>query len=244
MSAASSPTVAIALAAGYGTRMRPLTDTTPKPLLKVGRRALLDRTIDRLEEVGVRRLVVNVHHHAEQMERHLNAHPRVRISDERAELLETGGGVRRALPLLDAEAFYVANSDNVWIGPRAFAPLAEAWRPDQMDALLLLVPIERAYGYTRPGDFVLGDDGRLVRRGDAPRAPFVYSGAQILSARLFETAPDGAFSLNVVWDRALVAGRAFGVVHHGGWVDVGTPDGLALADRAVSAWPRWSAEPT
>lgn len=230
---------AMVLAAGLGTRMRPLTNATPKPLLEVGDRALLDRTLDRVEEVGVRRAVVNAHYLADQIDAHLVGRPRphLTLSDETDALLETGGGVKRALPLLDREAFIVVNSDNIWLGPRALAPLLEGWRGHTMDALLLLVPIDGAYGHSRPGDFFLDDD-RLRRRGEADRAPYVYTGAQILKRRLFDDAPAGAFSLNVTWDAAIADGRAYGVVHDGGWVDVGAPAGLADADALVRRWPR------
>lgn len=231
---------AMVLAAGRGTRMLPLTKDRPKPLLAAGGRTLLDRTLDRLEEVGVRRAVVNIHHHAGQMETHLKTRrtPALRISDERDELLETGGGVKQALPLIDAETFLLANSDNIWIGPRALQPLLDAWRPAEMDVLLLLVPIETAHGYSRAGDFFLGTDGRLSWRGDQSRAPFVYSGAAIYAARVFDQAPAGAYSLLNIWEGLIRAGRVFGAVHRRGWIDVGTPAGLSLADGLVSAWPR------
>lgn len=248
---------AMVLAAGLGSRMRPLTDVTPKPLLPVAGRALLDHTLDRLVEAGVARAVVNTHHLADQIDAHLVARaasgsaPALLVSDERDALLETGGGVARALPLLARPAFFVTNSDNIWMGPRALAPLAAAWRAETMDALLLLVPIEAALEHSRPGDFFLEATPdpsrekpratrqgpaarRLLRRGTAARAPYVYTGAQILAAATLDGAPAGAFSLNWAWDRAIAAGRAFGVVHSGGWIDVGAPAGLEAAERAVS----------
>lgn len=232
--------VAMTLAAGLGSRMRPLTETTPKPLLSAGGRTLLDRTLDRLEEVGVRRAVVNAHHLADQIAAHIATRPRPRLtlSDEADALLETGGGVRRALPLLDSEAFFVVNSDNIWLGPRALAPLVGEWCGHTMDALLLLVPIDAAYGHSRAGDFFRGDDGALQRRGAAARAPYVYTGAQIMHRRAFDGAPDGAFSLNLLWDAAIARGRAFGVTHDGGWIDVGAPAGLDQADALTRRWPR------
>lgn len=224
---------AMVLAAGLGTRMRPLTEHTPKPLIPIAGRTLLDRALDRAAEIGARRAVVNLHHLPAQMRAHLAERPDTVLSDETDLLLDTGGGVKRALPLIKREAFLVSNSDNVWTGPRAFAPLIETWRPEAMDALLLLVPIEATEGYTRAGDFTLDAAGRLARRGDAPRAPLVYTGAQILSARAFDGAPEGAFSLNLVWDRLIAEGRAFGCVHEGGWIDVGTPEGIAVAEAAL-----------
>ncbi len=231
---------AMVLAAGLGARMRPLTDHRPKPLLDCSGRTLLDRTLDRAAEVGARRAVVNAHYLAEQIEAHLEtrADLELQLSLEDKLLLETGGGVRAALRALDREAFLVVNSDNVWTGRAALAPLLAAWDPAAMDALLLLVPIERAAGYSRAGDFFLGPGGRLLRRGGAGRAPMVYTGAQIVARRAFDGAPTGAFSMNVVWDRLIAEGRAYGVAHRAGWADVGTPDGLAAATRLLDGWER------
>lgn len=230
---------AMILAAGLGTRMRPLTETTPKPLLTAGGATLLDRTIERATEAGAERFVVNAHWLGGQIRDHLAARPEpIAVSDESDALLETGGGVVRALPLIDRETFLVLNSDSVWLGERALAPLREDWDPAAMDALLLLVPRGRAEGYTRAGDFTLSPEGRLQRRTGAGPAPYVYSGAQVLTRRLFEGAPQGAFSLNAIWDRAIEEGRAYGVLHRGGWFDVGTPDGLAAADARLRATAR------
>jgi MurNAc alpha-1-phosphate uridylyltransferase len=233
--ASRAPDAAFVLAAGLGTRMRPLTDATAKALLPVAGRTLLDRALDRAIEGGARRAVVNVHHCADQVEAHLagRAAPEIAISDERAALLETGGGAQKALPLLGAAPFYALNSDAVWTGPAPLPALSAAWDPARMDALMLLVPRERARGYTRPGDFFLGEDGRPRRRGGSATAPQVYTGAQILAPAAFAAAPGGAFSMNVIWDRLLEAGRLFAVVHGGGWVDVGTPAGLDAAEAAV-----------
>ncbi|MEO1330212.1 MAG: nucleotidyltransferase family protein [Pseudomonadota bacterium] len=226
------------LAAGLGSRMRPLTEHKPKPLLEVAGRSLFDRSLDRLGEVGVSRVVANLHYLPEQIREHWAAHPHsgmaLAFSDESARLLDTGGGVRAALPLLDRPAFYTINGDNVWTAPEALGPLAGAWDPARMDALLLLVPIERTHGYTRAGDFSVDAAGRLVRRGAAARAPLVYTGAQVLSAGAFADAPEAPFSLNLVWDRLIASGRAFGCVCAGDWVDVGTPEGLQLATDLVS----------
>jgi MurNAc alpha-1-phosphate uridylyltransferase len=224
------------LAAGLGTRMRPLTDGTAKALLPVAGRTLLDRAIDAAVAGGARRAVVNVHHFAGQVRAHLagRAAPPVAISDESGQLLETGGGMRRALPLLGPAPFFALNADAVWTGAEPCAALAAAWDPDRMDALLLLAAREDARGYTRPGDFFLGGDGRPARRGGADAAPFVYTGAQIIAPGAFADAPDGAFSANLVWDRLLAAGRLFAVVHRGAWVDVGTPAGLAEAEAALA----------
>jgi MurNAc alpha-1-phosphate uridylyltransferase len=224
------------LAAGLGTRMRPLTDATAKALLPVAGRTLLDRAIDAAVAGGARRVVVNVHHFAEKVRAHLAARaaPPIVVSDETGELLETGGGVRRALPLLGPAPFFALNADAVWTGAAPCAELAAAWDAARMDALLLLVAREDARGYTRPGDFLLGADGRPARRGEAASAPYVYTGAQIIAPGAFADAPDGPFSTNLVWDRLLAARRLFAVVHRGAWVDVGTPAGLAEAEAALA----------
>lgn len=231
------PTTAMVLAAGLGTRMRPLTLDRPKPLIEASGRTLIDRTLDCIEEIGITRAVVNLHYYPNMMRRHLaeRSSPEILLSDESDALLETGGGIVRALPMLGADPFLVINSDNIWLGEKALAPLPEAWDPERMDALLLLVPIETAVGYTRGGDFSLDDEGRLIRRGDRTSAPYVFSGAQILKPEIFGGAPEGAFSLNVIWDKAIGNGRAFGVVHDGGWCDVGSPGGLRLAEVAVES---------
>lgn len=224
------------LAAGLGTRMRHLTAERPKPLVEVAGRTLIDRTLDRLVETGVREAVVNLHYFPDMMRAHLagRSAPAIRYSDETDALLETGGGVARALPLLGEEPFFAVNSDNIWMGDDPFRALSDGWDAGRMDALLLLVPREKAVGYTRAGDFSLDDAGRLVRRGESADAPLVFSGAQILSPRLFDEAPDGAFSLNMQWNIAIAAGRAFGVVHPGRWCDVGTPEGVTLAEEALA----------
>ncbi len=266
---------AMILAAGLGTRMRHLTADRPKPLVPVLGRTLIDRTLDRVAEIGVTKAVVNLHYRPDMLRAHLTSREascpgltrasispldprdgaeewtpgsspgvttrsndrrentlRIAFSDETDRLLETGGGVARALPMLGDAPFLVANSDNIWIGERAFMPLLERWDPEAMDALLLLVPVARTVGYGRAGDFSL-DGGRLVRRGAAPTAPYVFTGAQVLSPALFRDCPEGPFSLNLLWDRAIAAGRAFGVVHPGRWCDVGTPEGLAAAEEAL-----------
>ena len=228
---------AMVLAAGLGTRMRPLTSDRPKPLIEASGRTLIDRTLDCLQEIGIDRAVVNLHYYPNMMRRHLAQRdaPQIEFSDESGELLETGGGIVRALPMLGDDPFVVINSDNIWLGDRALLPLVEAWNPDEMDVLLLLVPIDTAVGYTRSGDFSLDDKGRLVRRGDNPTAPLVFSGAQIMKPEVFADAPEGPFSLNVIWDQVIASGRACGIVHTGGWCDVGSPGGLKLAEFAVES---------
>ncbi|MHA1529602.1 MAG: nucleotidyltransferase family protein [Alphaproteobacteria bacterium] len=224
------------LAAGLGTRMRPLTDTCPKPLLPLGGGAMIDLALDHAVRAGVRRAVVNLHYLGGMIRAHLarRAAPEILFSDEQPRILDTGGGIAHALPLLGAAPFYTVNSDAVWVGPNPLAALAAAWEPARMDALLLLVARERARSYTRPGDFSLSGEGNApARRGDAGTAPLVYSGAQIIAPGAFADAPGGAFSLNLIWDALLARGRLAAVSYPGGWVDVGTPAGLAEAEAAL-----------
>ena len=237
---AGQPTVrtAMILAAGLGTRMRPLTATRPKPLVEVAGKALLDHVLDRLAAAGVKRVVVNVHYLADALEAHLARRGgpfELLVSDERAQLLETGGGVTHALPLIEDGHFLVANSDNLWLdGPvDAIRLLAERWDDASMDALLLVVPLARANCHTGAGDFHMDPNGALRRRAAGRVAPFVFTGIQLVSRRLFEGASDGPFSFNLLWDRAIAAGRCFGVVHQGLWFDVGTPAAIAETEAML-----------
>jgi MurNAc alpha-1-phosphate uridylyltransferase len=236
------PSHGMVLAAGLGLRMRPLTDTTPKPLIPVAGRCMLDRALDQLTRAGVTRRVVNTHYLADRVAEHL----RDRASDEGAaaeiavshepDLLDTGGGVAKALPLLGAAPFFVINGDILWRdgAEPALHRLAAAWNDGAMDALLLVHPRQSAIGYDGPGDFELAGSGVLARRGGAT-APFVFTGVQILSPRLFEGAPAGAFSLNILYDRAAACGRLHGLAHTGQWFHIGTPDGLRLAEERLRA---------
>lgn len=220
------------LAAGLGTRMRPLTDNTPKPLIKVAGKPLIDWTLDRFAAAGVKRAVVNVHYCADQMESHLKARarPQISISDERSLLLETGGGLKKARPLLGDGPVYCTNTDAILIDreEEACAALARAWRDADMDALLLLAPIGEASGYDGAGDFDLLD-GRPVRRRGAA-ADYVFTGLQIFRPALLDGAPEGPFSTRLLWDKAASADRLFAIVHIGPWMHVGDPEGLALAE--------------
>ncbi len=233
------PDRAIVLAAGMGKRMRPLTDSIPKPLVPLAGRTLLDRTLDRLAEAGIEDVVVNVHYRAGQIEDHLaqrgpSERPRIAISDERDALLDTGGGVKRALPRLGARPFFVHNSDSVW-GEGASAALDRmvvAYDDAKMDALLLLAVAATSIGYSGRGDFGMDGEGRLARRGEGEIVPFVFAGVSLTSPRLLDETPDGPFSLNIAWDRALDAGRLYGLRHDGVWMHVGTPQ----AHREAEAW--------
>ncbi len=225
------------LAAGLGTRMRPLTDRIPKPLVPVAGKPLIDHVLDRLADAGVARAVVNVHYMAEQIEQHLayRTRPQIVISDERGLLLGTGGGVARALPQLGHAPFFHINSDTIWIDgvQPNLARLAETFDPDTMDALLLLAPTAGSIGYAGRGDFAMAPDGRLHKRPEQEVAPFVYAGAAILSPALFNGAPSGDFSLTALFDRAAEAGRLHGLRLEGLWMHVGTPEAVAAAEAAI-----------
>jgi len=236
---AAVPRTAMVMAAGLGKRMRPLTATRPKPLVEVAGKALLDHVLERLRAAGVERVVVNVHYLADSVEAHLRKSARdldVAISDERQLLLETGGGLKKALPLIEGDPFIAVNSDNFWVdGPSdALKLLASHWDDEKMDALLLLVPHARAGNHNGLGDFHMDAAGRLKRRTKAKVAPFVYTGIQIASKRLLDGAPDGVFSTNILWDRAIEQGRCFGVVHQGLWFDVGTPGAIKATEQALA----------
>lgn len=234
------PQTAMVMAAGLGKRMRPLTATRPKPLVEVAGRPLIDHVFDRLRSAGVRRAVVNVHYMADALEAHLRARVKdmdVVVSDERSRLLETGGGLVRARPLLGDDPILCINSDSLWIdGPTdAIRMLASAWDDTRMDALLLMVPFARAHGYGGRGDFHLDSAGRITRRRGAGRvAPFVYIGVQMIHPRIIRDAPDGPFSTNLFWERAIEAGRAWGVVHQGLWFEIGTPASIPQADAILA----------
>ena len=228
---------AMVLAAGLGKRMRPLTDKLPKPLVRVTGRALIDHVLDRLADAGVATAVVNVHHMADAIEAHLKGRtrPKIVISDERGTLLDTGGGVVRALPLLGQKPFFHVNSDTIWIEGVTpnFTRLAAMFDPAEMDAVVLLAATAASIGYEGRGDFAMAPDGRLKRRSEREVVPFVYAGAAVLAPSLFAGAPAGAFSLNRMFDRAIEAGRLFGLRLEGTWMHVGTPAAIQAAEAAI-----------
>ena len=234
------PETAMVMAAGLGKRMRPLTATRPKPLVSVAGKPLIDHVFDRLRSAGIARAVVNVHYMADAMEAHLKARVKdidVIVSDERQQLLETGGGLMHARPLLGDAPILCVNSDNLWIdGPvDAIRALAQHWDDARMDALLLLVPLARAHSHPGKGDFHLDAMGRIVSRRKPGRlAPFVYTGVQMLHPRILTDAPEGAFSTNLFWNRAIQAGRAWGVVHQGLWFDIGSPAAIGEAEAILA----------
>jgi len=221
---------AMVLAAGLGKRMRPLTASRPKPMVVVAGKPLIDHALDRLADAGVARAVVNVHYLGDAMQAHVmqRSAPHVQISDEREQLLETGGGMVKALPRLP-DPFFCLNSDTIWLdGPRnLFRELSLAWRPDAMDALLLVVRHSDAHNYVGRGDFHLDPLGLIQRRRPDRVAPFIYTGIQLVSHRLLRDAPEGAFSTNLLWSRAIADKRLYGLVHTGQWFEVGTPGDIA-----------------
>ncbi len=237
--AAQVPETAMVMAAGLGKRMRPLTATRPKPLVEVAGKPLIDHVLDRLKAAGVTNVVVNVHYLADALDAHLKAYEKdfaITVSDERDLLLETGGGMVRAEPLIASDPFLVVNSDNYWVdGPTdALKLLAAHWDSTTMDALLLLVPQARAGNHNGQGDFHLDRFGRIRRKGRSKVAPYVYTGIQIVAKRLLHDAPEGPFSTNILWDRAIAEGRCFGAVHQGLWFDVGTPAAIVATEQAIA----------
>ncbi|MFA6125008.1 MAG: nucleotidyltransferase family protein [Sphingomonas sp.] len=234
------PKTAMVMAAGLGKRMRPLTATRPKPLVEVAGKPLIDHVFDRLRASGVERAVVNVHYLADALEAHLQNRVTgidIAVSDERGQLMETGGGLVQARDLIGDAPFLVVNSDNLWVdGPSdAIKMLAARWDEATMDALLLMVPLARANHHRGLGDFRLAADGRILgRRLPGRLAPFVYTGVQILSPRVIADWPEGPFSTMVFWQRAIAAGRAYGLVHQGLWFDVGTPAAIPLTEAMLA----------
>lgn len=224
-----TPSACMILAAGFGTRMGSLTKDRPKPLIKVAGRPLINHALTQARHGGATRIVVNGHYRAEQMRAHLAPMDDVTFSEEQPRILDSGGGIRHALPLLDAEIFFTLNADAVWTGPNALRHLAAMWTPDRMDILALLVPRARAVGRQGAGDFAMDGSGRLAFDPAGP----VYTGAQIVKAAVFEGYPEGPFSLHEVWRAAMKRGRMVGTLHAGRWADVGHPGGIALAESML-----------
>ncbi len=225
---------AMIMAAGMGTRMRPLTDTMPKPLVPFAGKPLIDHVLDRLADAGIAEAVVNVHYLADMLEAHLASrrHPRIIISDEREALLDTGGGTKKALPLLGDDPIITFNSDSVWadeIGSN-LANLMAAWDPERMDALLMIADAARTIGYVGRGDFQMDEEGLIARRDPSTTAPYMFAGVQIIKPGLFADGPDGPFSTNLIWDRLIEKGRLFGHRMSGVWMHVGAPEDLAEAE--------------
>ena len=228
---------AMLLSAGLGMRMRPLTETRPKPLVEFDGKALIDHALDRLEEAGIEEVVVNVHYLADQLEDHLKTRssPNIVISDERDALLDTGGGVKKALPLLGEDPILTFNSDSVWVEGMGsnLRELIEAFDPERMDALLMIADAVRTIGYCGKGDFEMDPDGRLSRREESRTAPYMFAGVQVIKPQLFVDGPEGAFSTNRIWDALIEKGTLFGRRMGGLWMHVGAPDDLQDAEAAL-----------
>ena len=229
---------AMVFAAGLGTRMRPITDRTPKPLVQIGGKAMLDHMLDRLADGGVARAIVNVHHLPDQIEAHLRGRtrPQIIISDERSKLLDQGGGIRKVLPLIGDADFFICNTDAVWIeGPQStIAAMRQAWKPEEMDVLLLVAATSGSVGVDWPGDFHMAPDGRLTKRAEREVSAFVYAGVGIIKASLFKEAQEDVFRLAPYFFRAAQAGRLFGVRLNGQWLHVGSPGAIEEAERAYA----------
>lgn len=231
------PKAAMVLAAGLGTRMKALSAERPKALVPVLGKPLIDYALEKFARAGVKTIVVNVHHHAEALEAHLKKRRgmEILVSDERAKLLETGGGIKKALKLLGNAPFFAHNADSIWVEGYAstLERMAGLFGEKTMDALLLLAPFNRAAGYEGLGDFDMAADGTLRRRAEKRVSPFAFTGLQLLHPRAFAGTPDGAFSMNLVWDKAAEAGRLYGLRLDGTWLHVGTPEGLREAEAAL-----------
>jgi MurNAc alpha-1-phosphate uridylyltransferase len=229
-----SVNAALIFAAGFGTRMGALTRTTPKPMIRVAGKPLIDHAIDLTQKAEIDKTVVNLHYLPDQIEAHLAQYGNLITLREEPEILETGGGLKNALPLLGDGPIITLNSDAIWTGQNPLTTLLNAWNPGKMDALLMLVPTQNAQEHRGTGDFNLDTQSHLSRRGAAPSADYVYSGAQIIKTDLLADILQTNFSLNLLWDQMLAQNRVHGVVHHGGWVDVGRPEGIAVAEAELA----------
>lgn len=232
------PQKAMVFAAGLGTRMRPITETVPKALIKVAGKTLIDHTLDRFARTGLKTAIVNVHHHADQLEAHLamRKSPKIIISDERAKLLDQGGAIRKALPLLGEAPFFISNTDSFWVeGPHSnLERLAARWNPQKMDILLLVATMTNSVGVDWAGDFMMDATGRLTPREERRVAPFVYSGVGIIKPELFHAATEDVFRLAPYFHKAAAAGRLYGLRLDGLWFHVGTPQAIEDVERTFA----------
>jgi N-acetyl-alpha-D-muramate 1-phosphate uridylyltransferase len=222
-----TPKSVMMFAAGFGTRMRHLTQDQPKPMVKVAGRPLIDHALDLASAIAPDRIVANLHYKPDPLLAHLKGR-NVQTIVEDPDILETGGGLRNALPLLGKGPVFTMNTDAIWAGPNPLAMLQDAWNPAIMDALLIGIPTAQAVGHSGTGDFVMDQDGRLTRGPGV-----IYGGVQIIKTDLLETIPDRAFSLNLLWDKMLTMGRMYGVRYTGKWCDVGHPEGITLAENML-----------
>ncbi len=224
-----TPKSVMLFGAGFGTRMRPLTDFQPKPLIQVAGRALLDHALEQVDVFHPEKTVLNAHYHTDQLKRHVSHRPDIEVIHESPDLLDTGGGLRNALPALGPGPVFTMNTDAVWVGANSLSQLANRWVPTDMDALLLLVTKDAAFGHKGEGDFSIAPDGRISRGG-----PLIYTGVQILRTDGLLTIPDRVFSLNLLWDSMMLDQRVYGIVHHGQWCDVGQPSSIAVAETMIA----------
>jgi MurNAc alpha-1-phosphate uridylyltransferase len=221
------PNAVMMFAAGFGARMKHLTQDQPKPMVKVAGRPLIDYALDLATGIAPDRIVANLHYKPEPLLDHLRGR-NVQTIVEKPDILETGGGLRNALPLLGSGPVFTMNTDAIWVGPNPLTMLLDAWNPDTMDALLIGIPTRQAVGHSGKGDFALGQDGHLTRGPGV-----IYGGVQIIKTDLLDTIPDHAFSLNLLWDKMLVQGRLYGLGYTGQWCDVGHPEGVTLAENML-----------
>jgi len=229
-----TPKSAMVFAAGFGTRMRHLTEATPKPLVPVLGKPMIDHTLDILSDAGITDVFVNTHYFADTLEEHLATKSNVTPIREEPEILETGGGLKYALPQLGPNPVFTLNCDSIWFDENPIPKLSQAWDPDKMDGLLVLLKKPDALGYLGKGDFFLNDQAQLERRGAAAEAPYVYSGVQILKTTGLTDIQKDHFSLSLLWEQMIAKGRLCGVVYDGSWADVGYPEGIALAEKKAA----------
>jgi MurNAc alpha-1-phosphate uridylyltransferase len=228
------PETAMIFAAGFGTRMGELTKNTPKPLVPVLRKPMIDHALNILSDAGIQSIIVNTHYFADQLESHLRSDKKVTTIREEPEVLETGGGLKNALALIGSDPVLTMNCDAIWFGENPVKQLAELWMPEKMDGLLLLLKTSAAFGYSGPGDFFLTNEERLERKGAYKTAPYIYSGVQILKTDLLHTIEPSCFSVSLLWDKMIAENRLYGAVYDGEWADVGHPEGIRIAERKAT----------
>lgn len=225
------PNSALVFAAGFGTRMRHLTKETPKPLIQLMGKPMIDHALSILSDAGIKSIYVNTHYFADQLEDHLSSFPFVTPVREEPNILETGGGLKNALPLIGAAPVFTVTCDTIWFGENPATQLADAWNPDTMDGLMLLIPAPDTMGYSGNGDFFLRDQNQLCWRGAHKTAPYIYSGIQIIKTDLLQEITESSFPIKLLWDKMITQGRLCGAIYSGKWADVGNPEGIALAER-------------
>ena len=224
---------ALIFGAGFGTRMGDITKITPKPMIRVLNKPLIDYAIDVILSANIQNITVNLHHLPKQIEDHLSKFENIQTIHEQPNILETGGGLKNALPILGSNPVITLNSDIIWIGSNPVESLLKSWDPKKMDALLMLIPIQNTKEYSGQGDFYLDSENLLTRRGHKPNAPYVYTGAQIIKTELLSNINEKSFSINLLWNEILDKKKAFGIVYDGSWIDVGHPKGIDTATKEL-----------